>query len=225
MQVDRSRFLLLTASLAASACNTRGPAATPDTGSVEPAGDEGRESDGRSEPSDEKADSDSGQAASSGVWLEIEPGTEDPKEPVWGTAECDNTIGTPKSCTGLAAPGPACESFSETQRFCDAFPRFLQPRAAEAAVDCMLGMSGTEAICDWSAWQTCALAGLQATCVDPASRSQCMSMSSACGGGLDVLQCQQAFSAVPTRERNRVASCIQEFCEVSFCVIDMAGMF
>lgn len=222
MHVDRSRFLLLTASLAASACNTPGSASTPDTGSVEPAGDAGS-----SEPSgsNQPADTASASTGGSGVWLEIEPGTEDPEEPVWGAADCDNSVGTPKSCSSLSAPGPHCESFSETQRFCDAFPRFLQPRAAEAAVDCMLGMSGTEAICDWNAWQTCATAGLQATCVDPASRSQCQSMSSGCGGGLDVFQCQQAFSAVPMREHSRVASCIQEFCEVSFCVIDMAGIF
>jgi hypothetical protein len=222
MHVDRSRFLLLTASLAASACNKPGPAATPDTGSVEPA-----DSDEDREPDREPGSGESGKSGNegSGVWLEIEPGTEDAKEPAWGSTDCDNSIGTPKSCTGLSAPGPHCESFAETQRFCDAFPRFMQPRAAEAAVDCMLAMSGTEAICDWSAWQSCALAGLQATCVDPASRSPCMSMSSACGGGLDVFQCQQAFAAAPARDHSRVASCIQEFCEVSFCVVDMAGMF
>jgi hypothetical protein len=221
MHVDRSRFLLLTASLAAAACDKSGPANTPDTGSVEPAGDEGPQPRDTGEPNDPAPST----SADSGVWLEIEPGTEDPKEPAWGSADCDNSVGTPKSCSGLSAPGPACESFAETQRFCDAFPRFMVPRAAEAAVDCMLAMSGTEAICDWSAWQTCAMAGLQATCVDPASRSQCMSMSSACGGSLDVFQCQQAFSAAPTRERNRVASCIQEFCEVSFCVVDMGSVF
>lgn len=222
MHVDRSRFLLLTASLAASACNTPGPATTPDTGRVEPIGDEGEEDQGSSEPGDTKPATSTG---GSGVWLEIEPGTEDPEEPAWGTADCDNSVGTPKSCAGLSAPGPHCESFAETQRFCEAYPRFMQPRAAEAAVECMLAMSGTEGICDWSSGQTCSLAGLQATCVDPASRSQCQSMSSACGGGLDVFQCQQAFSAVPAREQSRVASCIQEFCEVSFCIVDMAGIF
>jgi hypothetical protein len=222
MHVDRSRFLLLTASLAASACDKTGPAATPDTGSVDPAGDESRDPDREAEPNDTAV---AGNGGGSGVWLEIEPGTEDPKEPAWGTGDCDNSVGSPKSCSGLQAPGPHCESFADTQRFCDAFPRFLQPRAAEAAVDCMLAMSGTEAICDWSAWQTCAAAGLNATCVDPASRSQCMSISSMCGGSLDVFQCQQAFAATPAREHSRVASCIQEFCEVSFCVVDMGGIF
>jgi len=220
MHVDRSRFLLLTASLAASACNTKAPATTPDTGNVEPA--EG----GASEAviADASGQSTTGSGSGSGVWLEIEPGTEDAKQ-TWGDANCDNSVGTPKSCAALSAPGPNCESFTETKLFCDAFPKFMQPRAAEAAVDCMLAMSGTEAICDWTAWQTCSNVGMQATCVDPGSRASCQSMSSNCGGSLDVFQCQQAFAAVKPREINRVASCIQEFCEVSFCVVDMAQIF
>lgn len=218
MHVDRSRFLLLTASLAGSACNTPGPATTPDTGSVEPADDASRETGAT------RADSGS-TTTGSGVWLEIEPGTEDPKEPVWGDANCNNTIGTPKSCAGLTAPGPGCESFIESQRFCEATPRFMQPRAAEATVDCMLALSGTQAICDWTAWQTCGLAGLGVTCVDPSTRSQCQSMSSSCGGNLDVFQCQQALAAVPSSELGRVASCIRESCEVSFCILDMSQVF
>ncbi len=226
MHVDRSRFLLLTASLATVACNPPGPAATPDSGDVEP--QDSAEPDTRTvgEATGGSTTSSTDQAGGSGVWLEIEPGSEDPKQPVWGDANCNNSVGTPKSCSSLSPPpGPNCESFSESQRFCAAFPTFLQPRVAEAAVDCMLAMSGTEAVCDWSAWQTCAANGLQAACVDPASRATCQSMSSACGGGLDVFQCQQAFAAVKASELSRVASCIQEFCEVSFCVVDMASVF
>lgn len=220
MQVDRSRFLLLTASLAA--CTTSSSPTTPDTGKVDPPNSSDSSSDASGGATTRDASGSSG--ASSGVWLEIEPGTEDPAQ-TFDPAACDNAKGAPKSCDGLSAPGPQCESFFDSQRFCEAFPRVMQPRAAEAAVDCMLAKSGTEAICDWTAWQDCAAAGMRATCIEPATRSTCMSISSACGGTLDVFQCQQAFAATRSADAGRVASCIQEFCEVTFCVVDMSTVF
>lgn len=212
MHVDRSRFLLLTASLAA--CTN--PKVAPDPANP------GTTGAGSSTSSSVNATS--GEATSSSVWLEIEPGTEDPAQR-FDPGACNNSIGTPKSCESLSAPGPQCESFFESQRFCEMFPRAMRPRAAEAAVDCMLAMSGSQAICDWTAWQTCVEAGMRASCVEPATHSLCSSVSAACGGGVDVFACQQAIAAAPVGDAQRVSSCIQEFCEVPFCVVDMALMF
>jgi hypothetical protein len=213
MHVDRSRFLFLTASLAAAACN-QAHSASPDTASGAKAA-RANNGDEASEPSGARV----AQADPSAVWLEIEPGTEDkPRPSVDG--DCSNSVGRAKSCA-LQAPSSHCESFDSTMSLCQAFPNFMQPRAAEAAVDCMLAASGTEAICDWQIWQICTGAGLQATCVDPALRPGCESISSTCGGGLDVFTCQQALSSVRPQHVERVASCIQEFCEVSFCVSDL----
>lgn len=214
MQIDRSRFLFLTASLAAAACNQPRPSGTPDTGSVDPAvsnqsGDTGSATTGQT-------------GGSEAVWLEIEPGTEDKKQ-VFGSADCDNTIGRPPPCS-LSAPGPHCESFDSTLRTCQSFPEIMQARAAEAAVNCMMAASGSWEVCEWSITQTCAAAGLQATCVEPSTRPECDSISSQCGGSLDVFTCQQALSAVKPHRMAQAASCIREFCEVSWCVTD-AGFF
>jgi hypothetical protein len=208
MHVDRSRFLLLTASLAAAACNQPQSAAGPDSGGVDPA---------------RSKDVDPGSASSGGssVWLEIEPGTED-KPPVVDP-NCNNQVGSPAACK-LSPPAGHCESFEWTQMLCEAFPRFLQPRAAEAAVDCMLAANGTSRICDWEFWMECSGAGLQASCIEPATRSECESISSVCGGMLDVYSCQQAFSSIRPQYSASLASCVREFCEVSFCVTDLAHM-
>lgn len=212
MHVDRSRFLFLTASLAAAACNQAQTVASPDAG-----GKTARATSSRaSEASESEVARSSGDPS---VWLEIEPGTEDKPRPD-ADADCSNSVGHPKGCS-LTAPSSHCESFDSTLGLCRAFPEFMQPRAAEAAVDCMLAASGTQAICDWQLWQQCTGAGLQATCVDPNMRPGCDSMNSHCGGGLDVFTCQQALSAVQPQHVERVASCIQEFCEVSFCVSDL----
>lgn len=217
MHVDRSRFLFLTASLAAAACNQPQTAASPDTGGANPArGDSGRANSTRDDDAAEPlADRSSG---SPSVWLEIEPGTEDQPKPRADT-DCNNTVGNPQICS-LRAPSSHCESFDHTLELCRSYPNFMQPRAAEAAVDCMLSASGTDAICDWEITQRCTNAGLQATCVDPNMRAECERMSGSCGGGLDVFSCQQALSAVRPQNIARVASCVQEFCEITFCVAE-----
>jgi hypothetical protein len=207
MQVDRSRFLLLTASLAAAACNQPAAALSPDTGGVDPA---------RSKDADTPT-----RAGSSGdpaVWLEIEPGTED--RPTRADA-CDNTVGTPAPCA-LRPPAGHCESFDMTERLCANMSTILQPRAAEAAVACMASVSGTPRLCEWDLWGECVAAGTQNSCVEASTGPECDSISSQCGGSLDIFSCQQTLSAVRPQHRNSVASCVREFCEVSYCVTDLA---
>lgn len=209
MHVDRSRFLLLTASLAAAACNQPNQpkaAATPDTGGVEPA----RSNDG--DPSKHSGDPT--------VWLEIEPGTED--QPTRAAdPNCDNQVGAARTCS-LSPPAGHCESFDSTVMLCNSFAGFMQPRAAEAAVDCMLAASGTQRICDWMLWEECVGAGLQASCADPATRPECDSISSHCGGSIDAFTCQQALSSVRAHQVDQLASCVREFCEVTFCVTNLS---
>jgi hypothetical protein len=212
MHVDRSRFLFLTASLAAAACNKPQTAETPDTGGVDPA---------RSRGSTEGSPAQS--TGGSQVWLEIEPGTED--KPPKVDPNCNNAVGSPKSCS-LSAPPGHCESFDSTQQLCNSFANFMQPRAAEAAVDCMLAASGTQRICEWEIGNECAGAGMQASCIDPATRPECDSISSFCGGSLDVFTCQQALSSVRPHNIPNVVSCVRESCEVSWCVSSLGfGMF
>lgn len=211
MHVDRSRFLFLTASLAAAACNQPQPATTPDTGGVDPASS--------------KSSADAEPARTAGdpsVWLEIEPGTEDKPQRA-ADSNCDNQVGSPKTCS-LSPPPGHCESFDSTAMLCSSFANFMQPRAAEAAVDCMLAASNTQRICEWELWNECTGAGLQASCIDNTTRPECDSISSQCGGSLDVFTCQQALSSVRPQHVPQVASCVREFCEVTFCVTNL-GMF
>lgn len=193
MDIDRSCFLLLTASLAALACEQRAPATPPELGTHD-AND-----------------------AAAGVFIEAEPGSLDDPSAV---RDCDNARGEVASCQ-LEAPSGHCESFYATESMCRDLPRVLQPRAAEAAVDCMLAASGTQEICGWTIWQQCMRAGMQASCIEPKTRQTCQSLSSNCGGSFDVFACQQAMSAAKPAFDNALVSCIQEFCEVPSCIADL----
>jgi len=208
MDIDRSRFLLLTASLAAAACNRPPGATIPDTGGAEPAA------------SNDDATEDKDQDASPKVWLEIEPGSEDDPNSR-ASATCDNTVTRGPVTCDLSAPSGHCESFASTQQMCRKLPQFMVPRAAEAAVDCFHAASGTQRICSWEIWNQCVEAGLQTACVEPETRARCQSISSACGGSVDVFHCQQAISGVVPRFADQVASCVQEICEVPFCITDL----
>jgi len=108
MQVDRSRFLLLTASLAAAACNQPQPATNPDTGGADPARSGDAKASSRSRDSEPASE-----PGGPSVWLEIEPGTED-KQPDPADPNCNNALGKPSSCS-LTAPAGHCERFSSMQ--------------------------------------------------------------------------------------------------------------
>ena len=208
MQVDRKRFLLLTASLAAAACNQRGAAVTPDTGS--------------GEPDDASGEAQAGMTvdASPQVWLEIEPGSAQDPNAAGQKDGCDNYTGQPDSCASFSAPAGHCENFNFNRRLCQGFAEVMVPRAAESSVACMLAGSGSPAVCEWDYWHQCIGAGMQSACIDQNTRTECEQVSAHCGGSVDVFQCQQALSAAKQTLQPRVASCIREFCEVPFCLTD-----
>lgn len=217
MDIDRSRFMLLTASLAA-ACNqsqvaqpstpSDDPGSSPALVAAEPSGratDEGPDEtrDGESPPS---------------VWLEIPPGSQDVSAP----SSCDESPPQLMTCHNLEAPAGHCESFDDTFRLCNSFPAFLQPRPANAAIECMLEQSGSQGICSWRVWNDCTQVGLQAACIEADTRATCDTVSSSCGGSVETFTCQRALSAIRPRHRASAAACIQEFCETDFCITDLS---
>ncbi|GEM_PF-2712052 len=220
MHVDRSRFLLLTASLAAAACNQQPAPTTPDTSGD---GDDAHRRQESSASAGAEAEDSPGSQTDPGapqVWLEIEPGTEDRPEDLDKT--CNNHGQSVPSCSSLRAPAGHCESFDSTLTLCDAYADVLLARPAAAATQCMLDLSGTPEICDWEVWQSCTEAGLGATCVDPRSVEPCIRITSQCGGSIPAQTCQRALSGVQPRHHSALTSCIQEFCELSFCISDLA---
>ena len=150
-----------------------------------------------------------------------------PPPSVPGCPDSDNMVGTPGSCAGLRAPGPQCESFSDTKSQCDKFARGMKPRAAQKAVACLLSKSGSKAICDFTVSQTCALEGITESCLDPATGPTCDAIVQNCGGGrrgrpsITKSECMHALSALPGANRSRVATCINESCGVQYCFYDL----
>src|SRR5579883_249297 len=131
MRVDRTRFLFLTAALAADGCNSP-PPATPLVGLVEvpstapPAPAELPDASLPSAP-----DASSGAAAAPDAALAPSREGSAPQLPDDSCA-ATNAQGTPADCTKLTAgPGPQCESFYDTQSECEDMRRLFKPAVAE----------------------------------------------------------------------------------------------
>ena len=220
MHIDRSRFLLLTASISAGACSAGPPAPT---GKVEVAApptifvaEAPEEEDADEEPKETRATAakDAGGEASPVVEVEIAM-----------SGPCDATAGTPGKCDTLRAPGPQCESFSDTKEMCGRWQKGFTPKVAEKAVACLQSMSGKRDICDFQRPHRCALAALPSACADPGVSVACDTIMAGCTGAqygnLTRPICHAALSAVTPTNRPRLATCMTEGCSADYCFWDI----
>jgi len=230
MDIDRSRFFFLTASIAGlgSACGA-GAASTTSSGGPVPVVAEpvvalpaepfattdkdGRSTGKNATPEDAEVGEDDGTMAA--LALSGSTGSDN------DLLSCDDSGAAPKSCKPLRAPGPQCESFADTVVLCGRMSKGLRPRVAEKAVDCLLAKSGKQSICDFRAASECALSAIRKACVEPTTQSLCATPVKACGGRLSMKDCQSLLSAVKSNERRAMISCVTEGCSIDYCMYDI----
>ncbi|MDI1445747.1 hypothetical protein [Polyangium sp. 6x1] len=219
MQIDRSRFLLLTATMASGACGgaaqpgaagdpvvaapvvtlpEEGPPAAKGSGAAHPPGPPGA-----GEPSEQ-------------VFVASLDGQTTPD---LGLSACDDDGVAPKGCDTLRAPGPQCESFMDTRDMCGKLAHGLKPHVAEKAVDCLLAKSGKQSICTFDAANQCAMSAVRkAPCIEPSTQSACAPVVKACGGRLAMKDCQALLSSVTSRNRQNMIACVTEGCSTDYCM-------
>ena len=223
MQIDRSRFLMLTASIAAGGCSgSPAPVVVPEQTVVviapqPPSPAPTQSAVVAAEPAPEIT-----AHRVETVARETDEEVEQPDSALTAApATCGNTTGRVGSCAGLRAPGPTCESFFDTQQQCTQFANGMQPKAAEKAVACLLARSGKQAICQFDAAQKCAAESLKSVCIEPFTDAPCRVVMSNCSrmshSKLTLQQCQRALSAVKPRNRSMLLTCITEGCSAEYC--------
>ena len=223
--IDRERFLVLTAALAASvpACATT-PATAPPVAEplvIPPIA------------SAPPRAASAGASASAMPPREVPPPDEPPQAPTAGSPDpyagtpvhaqacpvAENAIGQIPACA-LKAPGPTCESFSDTKTECPPLTRLLKPRVAAAAIACLNGRSGTQAICEFNVSSICAYEALGSACLDPSAAAACTKVMARCGTGTKMSRssCEAGVSAIADGKRARFLSCISESCAFESCL-------
>jgi hypothetical protein len=231
LRVDRERFLVLTATLAASATLAPACSAPP-----------------RNVPAIATAEAPaplvipplaaaSSASPAAGVPVDVPrreadlelanvPGVTrpDPYEgtPVQGQT-CDpalNLTGTLPACA-LRAAGPTCESFTDTVQECPTLKGLLKPRVAAAAVACLNRRSGTPDICAFNVASICAYEALATVCIDPAAKTACAKVTAHCGPSSKMSRssCEAGLSAIAAPKRAKFLSCITEMCRFETCLV------
>jgi hypothetical protein len=219
MQIDRSKFLLLTASIAGAGCGSN--ASSSSGGAVVVAapivslpGPEATSSTTASSRDTNKPGQTSVQMADEETLAAADrtPGGAD------DSSMCDEGGVAPTGCSTLRAPGPQCESFSDTKALCATLAKGLKPRVAEKVVDCILAKSGKQSVCDFNLAQQCSAAATKKACIDTSTQSSCAPLVRSCGGRLDMRDCQALLSAVTTRNRKNMIACMTEGCSTDYCM-------
>jgi hypothetical protein len=229
MNVDRERFLSLAALLAA--CGAPQTPSTPSgavTAAVEPV------------PPPPPSATPAPSAARTAAPEEIEAArvlSQPPREqakppnPYDGTPvkaqSCDaaeNGKGTVPACTLSGPPGPTCESINDTKQECPTLATLLEPRVAQAAVECLRRRSGTKAICEFNVTSICAYEALGSACLDPSAKAVCDGVLKKCGtarGGSNKMSrdsCEAGVSGIAAAKRKKFISCISEYCRFETCL-------
>ncbi|UQA59438.1 hypothetical protein [Polyangium aurulentum] len=226
MQIDRSRFLLLTATMAGGACGPATPApaaggpvvAAPVVALPAQPEDASGGRAGASPPA--RAGLASGEDEAGEDPEEVgDPLDENPDD--LGALACDDAGVRPLSCAPLRAPGPQCESFADTKDMCNKLSHGLRPRVAEAAVDCILAKSGKQAICSFEVANQCATAAARKACIEPKTQAACAPLVRACNGQLAMKDCQSMLSAVTEKNRRRMLTCMTEGCSADYCMYEV----
>lgn len=223
MQIDRSKFLLLTASIAGAGCGSNASSSSggavvvaapvvtlPDSstpGVNGAAGGASKSGQNAGNASDEEtlaaADRTPGAAAES-------------------ASMCDDGGLAPTGCSSIRAPSSQCESFSETKSMCSKLAHGLKPKIAEKAVECLVSKSGKQPICVFGVANDCGVAAVQkAACIDPATQAECSTLVRNCGGRLNMRDCQSLMSAVVTGNRRNMIACMREGCSTEYCMYDV----
>lgn len=199
MQVDRARFLLLTASMSAGACASA--ARTVDT-TAELGDDDGIATLIVTAPP-VVAPTDLGGSLDAASPAEPEPPEASARDA--------------RSCGELQPPmGPYCEGFETTRIQCARFDDILLDRQASVARECVLDKSGTDALCETDAVSQCFDVGLLDAAPTAVPEIDCGDLTQSCSG-LTLGECRSAGAAVKKSRRAELLACISESCSVTDC--------
>ena len=212
MQIDRARFLLLTASLAGGGCSSNppnDPVMPPNPAETGPAiavAVPPAETTATAEPTEEPTPRPS----------------ETPQPPQTPQGACDNDVGTAAACSLAAPPGPFCESLADNKAYCKSFKSGLKATIAAKAVDCINAASGKPEACGWDLGEKCASEAIRTACIQPSTFNQCAPLVSQCAGlqwnKLTMDDCQRLLSSVKDGKRKAMVTCMTEGCSIDSCM-------
>jgi hypothetical protein len=223
MKVNREKFFVLVAALAAGCRDVGPPPEAPERWS--PASSSpGETVPARPRPAPHAEGSHAVSPVSSASEGDGEDGLDPFAEKIVGE-RCNpwlNMHGFPRSCAPLAPPGPACEGFGSTKEECAGIETHLKPRIAAKAIDCVLAKSKSPDLCSRNISGLCEYEALASACLEPEAAPVCAGIVAGCADDphAHVVQaaCEAAWSALRESERPKFVACMTEGCHFGSCL-------
>lgn len=133
-----------------------------------------------------------------------------------GTPEppCDDSVGTPAECPppGYPTIEGGCGSFANTR--CNELKQSLEPRVAQAAVECLNKLKPQER-CDANRVNLCAHLALMNACPQRKLQPECETIIAACGPSPIApsrAECRQTVAGLNAEGRSRLVTCMRTHC-------------
>ncbi len=224
-RIDRASFLSLTFGMAALACNTGQspvvanvvdipwqPPQAPDgrpgaapTAKTDEAG--GKVAAIAAPPAEEDEDDLGGPTDEGGISLTpVSPngcGFVDSKTVVRPTAACKDDQGTAGSCNVIKT----CASFPFPRQKCEAYRRFLKPKVAQKAIDCLAKLTVKQTCDDACTTYRCGDLAIKTACPDPAADASCVQIIAKCPS-ISMADCRVYLGGLNTAGRAKMLSCL-----------------
>lgn len=127
---------------------------------------------------------------------------------------CDDTVGTPGECPppGYPTIEGGCGSFAHTR--CNELKQSLEPRVAQAAVECLNKLKPQER-CDANRVNLCAHLALMNACPQKKLQPECETIIAACGPSSIApsrAECRQTVAGLNAEGRARLVTCMRTHC-------------
>ncbi len=140
-------------------------------------------------------------------------------------AKSENAQGAVGACSLTRPPGPTCESFGDTVDECRRFSRWLVPKAAAHATQCLRAKSGSQDLCLFNVAMACAAESFGAVCLDPSPKieADCKKVADQCARvplrsrHMTLDACKGALSAIVPARREKFVHCAAESCAMVQC--------
>ncbi|MBX3190398.1 MAG: hypothetical protein KF819_25585 [Labilithrix sp.] len=216
LRIDRALFASLTFGMAGLACNTGRSAPVvsvveipvqppqPDAATPPVSAEKIEDVEGHVSPDDPLDEEDIGSSALEGgdaAWAPC--GFVDPSTVTRPTSTCNDDQGTARAC---AMKSCSSSRFPFPMQKCEAYRRFLKPKVADKAIDCLAKLTSQQ-VCDACNTYRCGDLAMKTACPDPSADATCARITAACRS-VSMTDCKTYLAGLNAAGRAKMQSCL-----------------
>jgi hypothetical protein len=127
----------------------------------------------------------------------------DPKTVAKPPAGCNDDQGTAGSCNVMKA----CKGFAFPKQKCEAYRRFLKPKVAQKALDCLAKLTVKQTCDDACTSYRCGDLAIKGACPDPSADASCVQITKQCSS-VSMSDCRTYLAGLNAAGRAKMVACL-----------------